>query len=127
MAFEGLGPIGQVHVSVTDVGRALAFYGDTLGLPLLLEVPERSMAFFDCGGVRLYLGQPETPEFRSTSLLYFAVEDIDEAHAALTERGVGFTTAPHVVHRTEASELRMAFFQDPDGNHLALMSEGSRR
>jgi hypothetical protein len=28
-----------------------------------------------------------------------------------------------VVHRTEDSELRMAFFTDPDGNNLALMSE----
>ena len=127
MTFRGLGPIGQIHVSVTDVGRAVAFYRDVLGIPLLFEVPERSMAFFDCGEVRLYLGRPETPELRSTSLLYFAVDDIDEAHATLVGRGVGFTDAPHVVDRTEASELRMAFFVDPDGNHLALMSEGPVR
>jgi len=30
---------------------------------------------------------------------------------------------PHVVHRTPASELWLAEFSDPDGNHLALMSE----
>jgi hypothetical protein len=28
-----------------------------------------------------------------------------------------------VVHRTEDSELQMAFFTDPDGNNLALMAE----
>jgi hypothetical protein len=27
------------------------------------------------------------------------------------------------VHRTETSQLRMAFFTDPDGNNLALMAE----
>jgi catechol 2,3-dioxygenase-like lactoylglutathione lyase family enzyme len=65
MAFEGLGTIGQIHVSCTDMERSVAFYRDALGIPLLFEVPGQPMAFFDCGGVRLYLGQPETPEFRS--------------------------------------------------------------
>lgn len=32
MAFDGLGPIGQIHVSVTDVDRAVAFYRDALGI-----------------------------------------------------------------------------------------------
>ena len=41
----------------------------------------------------------------------------------LRGRGVEFRGAPHVVHRTETSELRMAFFEDPDGNHLAVMAE----
>jgi predicted enzyme related to lactoylglutathione lyase len=124
MAFDGLGPIGQIHVSVTDVDRSVAFYRDVLGIPLLFRVPGQSMAFLDCGGVRLYLGAPESEEFRSNPILYFTVDDIDEAHRRLVERGVEFRDAPHVVHRTETSELRMAFFGDPDGNHLALMSEG---
>lgn len=123
MAFEGLGPIGQIHVSVTDVERSVAFYRDALGLRLLFDVPDQGMAFFDCGGVRLYLGRAESPEFRSTPLLYFRVGDIAEAHAALLERGVPFESEPHVVHRTETTELHIAFFTDPDGTHLALMSE----
>jgi predicted enzyme related to lactoylglutathione lyase len=123
MAFDGLGRIGQIHVSVSDVGRSVAFYRDVLGIPLLFEVPEQSMAFFDCGGVRLYLGLPESAEFRSTSLLYFVVQDIDEAYSTLRDRGAGFDGPPHLIHRTEASELWMAFFRDPDANHLALMAE----
>lgn len=126
MAFAGLRAIGQIHVTVTDMGRSVAFYRDVLGLPLLFEVPEQGLAFLDAGGVRLYLGSAESPEFRSTPLLYFAVEDIGEAYAALRERGVAFLGEPHVVHRSDTTELAIAFFRDPDGTHLALMSETLR-
>ena len=63
--FDGLGTIGQIHVSVTDVDRSVAFYRDVLGIPFLFRVPGQPMAFFDCGGVRLYLGVPESEDFRS--------------------------------------------------------------
>jgi catechol 2,3-dioxygenase-like lactoylglutathione lyase family enzyme len=66
MAFDGLGPIGQIHVSVTDIERSVSFYRDVLGMSFLFRVPGQPMAFFDCDDVRLYLGRPETPEFRST-------------------------------------------------------------
>jgi predicted enzyme related to lactoylglutathione lyase len=123
MAFEGLGSIGQIHVSVTDVDRAVAFYRDVLGIPFLFQVSGQPMAFFDCDGVRLYLGKPESEEFRSNPVLYFRVEDIEEAHRALNDRGIEFTDSPHVVHRTEDSELWMTAFKDPDGNNLVLMAE----
>jgi catechol 2,3-dioxygenase-like lactoylglutathione lyase family enzyme len=123
VGFDGLGTIGQIHVSVTDVDRSVAFYRDVLGIPFLFRVPGQPMAFFDCDGVRLYLGVPESQDFRSRGGLYFTVDDIHEAHRGLAERGVAFRDAPHVVHRTEDAELYMAFFTDPDGNHLALMSE----
>jgi catechol 2,3-dioxygenase-like lactoylglutathione lyase family enzyme len=123
MAFEGLGTIGQIHVSVSDVDRAVAFYRDVLGVPFLFQVPGQPMAFFDCGGVRLYLGRPESDEFRSNPVLYFRVDDLEEAFATLSERGVGFRDEPHVVNRTDDAELWMAAFTDPDGNNLVLMAE----
>jgi catechol 2,3-dioxygenase-like lactoylglutathione lyase family enzyme len=123
MAFEGLGTIGQIHVSCTDMERSVAFYRDALGIPLLFEVPGQPMAFFDCGGVRLYLGEPESAEFRSQPVLYFRVDDLDEAYAALRDRGVSFVEEPHAVARMEDHELWMVFFKDPDGTNLALMSE----
>jgi predicted enzyme related to lactoylglutathione lyase len=123
MAFDGLRTIGQIHVSVTDVDRAVAFYRDVLGITFLFRVQGQPMAFFDCDGVRLYLGVPEADEFRSRGVLYFTVEDIAEAHRVLAERGVEFRDEPHLVHRAEGSELWMAFFTDPDGNNLALMAE----
>jgi catechol 2,3-dioxygenase-like lactoylglutathione lyase family enzyme len=123
MAFQGLGPIGQIHVSVTDVERSIEFYRDRLGLPFLFRVPERPMAFFDCDGVRLYLGVPESEAFRSRATLYFRVSDVEDAHRTLVERDVAFVDAPHVVARFDETELVMAFFRDPDGNNLALMEE----
>jgi catechol 2,3-dioxygenase-like lactoylglutathione lyase family enzyme len=123
MGFDGLARIGQIHVSVSDVDRAVAFYRDVLGVPFLFRVPGQPMAFFDCDGVRLYLGAPESEDFRSRVVLYFTVDDVDEAYDALKQRGVEFVDAPHVVARMEDVELRMAFFRDPDGNNLALMAE----
>ncbi len=117
----GLGKIGQVPVSVTDIDRSIKFYRDTLGIKFLSQAG--TLAFLDCDGVRLMLGIPEKPEFKSHSLLYFSVPDIQAGYKALTERGVKFEDKPHVVHRTDAYELWMAFLKDPDGNHLALMSE----
>ena len=115
--------VGQIHLSVTDIDRAVAFYRDVLELPLLFEVPGQDMAFFDCGGVRLYLGRAESPEFASTALLYYVVDGIEDAHATLAGRGVEFVSEPHVVHRAGGTELALAFFRDSEGNMVALMEE----
>lgn len=117
----GLSTIGQVLVPVRDVERATAFYRDALGLRFLFAFPH--MAFFDADGVRLYLAEPEAPEFRGRATLYFRVPDIAAAVAALEARGVVFGDRPHVVHRDGASELWMCFTRDPDDNNVGLMSE----
>ena len=81
-----LGPIGQIGVSVRDLEAMTAFYRDALGIPFLFAAP--GMSFFDCGGVRLMLSLPESGhEDRHGSILYFRVEDIEAAHAALAGRG----------------------------------------
>ena len=121
----GLGKIGQIAVNVHDLERAVAFYRDVLGMPFLFSVPK--MAFFKCGDVRLMLAAPETPEFdHPASIIYYRVDDIRAAHAALGERGVVFETEPSLVHETERSRLWMVYFRDPEGNVLALMCEKSK-
>ena len=117
-AIQGL---GQILINVTDIDRAVAFYRDVLGLPLLMRFP--GMAFFDCGGVRLYLGIAEKPEFAHTSILYFRVGDIVGAHEAMAARGASFVHPPHKVHADARHELWLAFFTDSESNNLALMSE----
>lgn len=118
-----VGPVGQIHLSVTDLDRSLAFYTDLLGIPLLFRAPDQQMAFLDSGGVRLYLGVPERPEFTSRAVLYFRVADIDAEHRRLAAAGVPFTKPPGVAHRDRATELWLAPFTDPDGHHLILMQE----
>jgi predicted enzyme related to lactoylglutathione lyase len=117
----GLGPIGQILVPVTDAERATAYYRDQLGLRFLYAFPH--MAFFDADGVRLYLAEPEGPDFGGRATIYFRVDDIEAAVAALEGRGVAFGEPPHIVHRDERHELWMSFSKDPDGNNIALMSE----
>lgn len=120
-----LAQIGQIAVSVHDLDRAVAFYRDKLGIPFLFRVP--NLAFFDCAGVRLMLGVPENAaEDHPGSILYFTADDIHAAHQALQGRGVPFVDEPHIIANMETYDLWMAFFRDPDGNMLGIMSEAPR-
>jgi predicted enzyme related to lactoylglutathione lyase len=115
--------IGQISITVRDLGRAVAFYRDTLGMRFLFEVPPK-MAFFDCGGMRLMLAMPEEPEFdHPSSILYYKVDDIHEAWKGLVEAGVDLRREPHLIARMQDHEVWMAFFRDSEGNTLALLSE----
>ena len=121
----GISRIGQIAVNIHDLDRATTFYRDTLGLPLLFSAS--GMAFFDCGGVRLMLAQPEKPEFdHAGSVLYFTVPDIQAAHQRMTASGAQFVDKPHVVARMPDHDLWMTFFHDSEQNLLALMSEVPR-
>jgi methylmalonyl-CoA/ethylmalonyl-CoA epimerase len=117
----GLGPIGQIALTVTDIGRSVTFYRDSLGMRFLFQVP--SLAFIDCGGIRLMLSLPEKAAEGSSSVIYFKVADIQQAFQTLTSRGVVFEGEPHLIAKMPDHELWMAFFRDPDRNLLALMSE----
>ena len=117
-----LGALGQVHISVTDVERSVAFYRDVLGMAHLFTVPGQPMAFFRSGDVRLYLGRPESPEFTSRCVLYFRVDDIVAEAARLRAAGVA-VGEPHVAHRDGTTELWLADLTDPDGHHVILMQD----
>ncbi len=117
-----LGPIGQIAVNVHDLERAVGFYRDTLGMTLVFRVP--TMAFFDCGGVRLMLGIASEPAFdHAASVIYYRVEDIRAAHRTLAGRGVEFSSPPHLVATLPDHDLWLAFFSDTEENVLALMAE----
>jgi len=123
----GLGKIGQIAVPVRDLERSVAFYRDSLGMRFLFQAPP-GLAFFDCDGVRLLLDLPAgeaAGEARdgSGSIIYYSVPDIQAAFETLRDRLVQFEVAPHLIAKMPDHELWMAFFRDPDGNLLALMSE----
>ncbi len=114
--------IGQIAINIREVERSIAFYRDTLGLPLLFRTPD--LGFFDCGGVRLMLSKPSEPEFdHASSVLYFKVGDIRQTFDDLTGKGVKFRGKPHLIAKMPDHELWMAFFDDSEGNVMALMSE----
>jgi predicted enzyme related to lactoylglutathione lyase len=118
-----LDKIGQIAINAKDLPRAVQFYRDTLGMQFLFEAPP-SLAFFDCGGIRLMLGTAEKAEFdHPGSVLYYKVSDIQSSYETLRGRGVAFIDAPHVIARLPDHVLWMCFFRDSEGNMLALMSE----
>ena len=122
----GISRIGQIAINAKDVERATAFYQDALGLKLLFKAPP-GLAFFDCGGVRLMLSRPEKPEFdHPGSVLYFAVADIQVAHARMKENGVKFEDEPHLIAKMPDHDLWMTFFRDSEDNLMGLMSEVAR-
>jgi len=115
-----LGPIGQIARSVSDTKASEQWYREVLGLPHLYTFGP--LAFFDLGGTRLMLSQEGGAA--KESVLYLKVPDISAAHAALVSRGLEFTHAPHMIHRhTDGTEEWMAFFEDPDGRPMAVMSQ----
>ena len=117
-----LSEIGQIALTVLDIEEATAFYRDVLGLPFLFEVP--GMSFFQCGDIRLMLGESDSEQqSASSSIVYYRVDDITAAHETLKKRGVEFVQDPVLVHKAEDHELWLAFFTDLDGNTLALMCE----
>jgi catechol 2,3-dioxygenase-like lactoylglutathione lyase family enzyme len=115
-----LGPLAQVSRTVRDIKESEAWYGKTLGLPHLYTFG--ALAFFDCGGTRLYLHAQEKPA--PESILYLRVEDIRAAYDTLRARGVEFADAPHLIHRhADGTEEWMAHFSDPEGRPLAIMAQ----
>lgn len=120
-----LGRIGQIALAVKDVDRAEAFYRDVLRLRWLFRFGD--LTFFDCGGVRLLLEKSAEPgDTGHGSAIYFACADIALAVRELEQRGVLFTSKPHLIAPMEDHDLWMAFFNDPDGHTLALMHEAPK-
>ncbi|MPZ21797.1 MAG: hypothetical protein GEV06_28525 [Luteitalea sp.] len=121
-----LGRIGQIARHVTDVSKAVAWYRDVFGLTHLYTFPspEGDLAFFDCGGTRLFLSRRRQDSPGEQNVLYFSVPDIDVAYDDLQARGVEFISAPHMIHRhQDGTEEWMAFFKDPDGQVLSILSQ----
>ena len=118
-----LSEIGQIAITVSDVGAALPFYRDVLGLTFLFS-PGPNLAFLAAGGIRIMLSTPQgagTPGHNS--ILYFNVTDITATHAAIVGRGATSERAPQMAAKLPDHELWLAFLRDPDGNLVGLMEE----
>ena len=114
--------LGIVMLGVRELPRAIAFYRDTLGLPLSFASDE--FAFLRAGAITLGLRESADllePREDGRTELVFAVEDVDRAWALLQERGVDFRIPPRIV----TGDQLAADFRDPDGHVLSIF--GRRR
>jgi predicted enzyme related to lactoylglutathione lyase len=118
-----LSEIRQIAITVSDVGMALPFYRDVLGLKFLFS-PTPNLAFLTAGSVRIMLSTPQgAGTVGHNSILYFTVTDIVAAHAAIVERGAKNERAPQLTAKMPNHELWVGFVRDPDGNLIGLMEE----
>jgi predicted enzyme related to lactoylglutathione lyase len=107
-----------VAVPTSDLERAVDFYGSVLGLSRSVYIKERNYAEFETGNLTLSVIDAqkmgiECEPVRSGIALH--VEDVQQARAALEQRGVSFEGDTF-----DTGVCHMALFDDPDGNRLIL-------
>jgi catechol 2,3-dioxygenase-like lactoylglutathione lyase family enzyme len=115
-----LSGIAQVALASADPTTLVAFYRDTLGLPVLFEAS--GMTFFQSGATRLMIGAQQPGQtIGGDTVIYFEPRDWSAAEAKLLEAGIGFTHPAQVVQRAPGRELALRAFKDPEGHQLALL------
>ena len=118
-----LSEIRQIAITVSDVGTALPFYRDVLGLTFLFS-PSANLAFLSAGSVRIMLSTPQgAGTVGHNSILYFKVNEIGATHAAVVGRGAKEERAPQLAAKLPDHDLWISFVRDPDGNLIGLMEE----
>jgi len=115
-----LSGIAQIALASADPGKLVAFYRDTLGLPVLFEAS--GMTFFQSGATRLMIGAAQPGQsVGGDAVIYFEPRDWSAAETKLEEAGVAFMHPAQVVQQAPGRELALRPFKDPEGHQLALM------
>jgi methylmalonyl-CoA/ethylmalonyl-CoA epimerase len=123
-AHVDLQDVAQIAFTVQNLEEARVFYRDILELKFLFDAGK--MSFFQCGSVRLMIGEGEPFSASDGTIVYFRVTDLTATAQTLASRGVRFAQEPHLVARMKSHDLWMAFLKDPAGNTIGLMSEIAR-
>ena len=112
--------------AVPDNDAAKEFYGGTLGL----DVKDDPMGFFgfEMGGHRVFIYTKDDFTPATYTVLNFEVDDIDAAVDALADKGIsleryeGFEQDDKGIMRDPAGGPAIAWFNDPFGNVLSVVS-----
>lgn len=106
---------------------AEAFYRDVVGADFIARFDPPGLLFFDLDGTRVLFEAGGAA--KGNSILYLWTDDLDACVAELEAKGVRFTHPPQAVHTDAdgtfgaAGETEwMAFFEDPEGNTVALVT-----
>jgi predicted N-acetyltransferase YhbS/catechol 2,3-dioxygenase-like lactoylglutathione lyase family enzyme len=126
-----VGGLFETHLSVSDLGRSLAFYRDVVGLPLAFEMPERGAAFLwlgEQGEAMLGLWSLGSAPIGLSLHLAFKADLADVLTACDHLRTVGVTPLSFfAVETTEPSVIgwmpaAAVYFRDPDGHLLEYLA-----
>ena len=107
-----------VPIPTHDLERAVAFYGETLGLPRAVYMPDRHFAEFQAGNLTLNIMDAQgmgLEHHQNKNWIALHVDDVATARAELEGKGVAFNG-----DTLDTGVCHMAFFADPDGNDLML-------
>ena len=107
-----------ITVATRDIDVAVGFYGDVLGLPESKRWGQMPAVEFETGNLTIAVMQSEAfgLEFRANNNpIELRVDDFEAARAELESRGVEFRG-----ETLDSGVCWQAFFQDPDGNALAI-------
>ena len=125
MAIDPRARIGHVHLTVSDLDRALAFYRDALGFEVTTRYGTDAV-FLSAGGYHHHVGLntwagrgAARPPRGTTGLYHFAVLYPDRAALARAVRRV----VEHGVPLEGASDHGVSeaiYVRDPDGNGVEL-------
>ena len=115
-------------VPVSDVDKAMEFYGGTLGLELQVrrdDLPENREAEFRAGDGTLVVYESVAAGQSRGTVAGFRVDDLESVVAELRERGVAFEEYDLPDLKTEngiasIGDLRASWARDPDGNIIAF-------
>jgi len=109
--------VAYIVIGVSELARSVAFYRDTLGLPMQFE--QGGLAFFTAGPVSIILsadlGRARTPVAGAMELV-FPVENVKRSWRALAAAGDTFFREPRQVTEKDWA----ANMHDPDGHFLTL-------
>jgi predicted enzyme related to lactoylglutathione lyase len=107
-----------VGVPTRDLEASAAFYGEAIGLPRSVYVPERNYAEFETGNLTLSVYNAEAMGLEhhpNPNPIALHVDDVEAARATLEGRGVTFNG-----DILDTGVCHMAFFADPEGNQFML-------
>jgi catechol-2,3-dioxygenase len=113
----------DVMLLATDLGVARSFYGDTLGLKVLLE--DEQFLTFRCGGdSRLVVTHSTTGTRDEATQASWRVDDVAGEVAELRARGVQVQDLPELGTVDGVADIGFAlaaWFTDPHRNWIGLL------
>ena len=114
--------VSELVLEVVDLDRALGFYVDVLGLPLVERWPDREAAWVMAGErTRIGLWRPQVglANGRGGVHVHYAMHIDDAAFDGAVERLRRFGYDPFLIE-FEDGRGRATYVEDPDGNVLEL-------
>jgi len=113
-------------VAVKDLKAAKKFYGDTLGLKPV-PVPEPEVLNYKSGNSTVLVYKSQFAGSNKATSVTWIVDDVESTVKDLKAKGVAFEhyDFPGMTRKGDvhiAGKSKAAWFKDPDGNILAVVS-----